>query len=400
MAETLQFNRATDADIPTLARIITLAFAGTTEGVTKWLTEHGLEHIRVLREGAAIPAMLRRVDMGQYFGGRCVKLMGIAGVGTAPELRGRGYARRMMEMVVREAFDEGVALSGLYASTQALYRQSGFEQAGHRFLTKIPIARLVGIGKARRVVALTEADHPRVEAVYRAFAAHWAGALERAPYGWKRIRKMWDAEYQGFGVLDDAGTLTGYLYMSQSRDASTGRQEITLSDIAFANADAARALIGLLADFEPMANTVTLGGGPMHPIVTLLPQQRYEVKLKDYWMLRVINVARAIEDRGYWSAVRGGVTLEVRDDVVAANTGSWRVEIEGGRASVRRGSGGGSGGGGGRVACDIKGLAAMYSGLYTPRQAALLGLCEGDDAGLDVLGAAFGHGTPWMTDHF
>ena len=117
-------------------------------------------------------------------------------------------------------------------------------------------------------------------------------------------------------------------------------------------------------------------------------------------MLRVINVARAIEDRGYWSAVRGGVTLEVRDDVVAANTGSWRVEIEGGRASVRRGSGGGSGGGGGRVACDIKGLAAMYSGLYTPRQAALLGLCEGDDAGLDVLGAAFGHGTPWMTDHF
>jgi hypothetical protein len=42
----------------------------------------------------------------------------------------------------------------------------------------------------------------------------------------------------------------------------------------------------------------------------------------------------------------------------------------------------------------------MYSGLYTPRQAALLGLCEGDDAGFDVLGAAFAQGTPWMTDHY
>lgn len=395
MAETLQLTRPTDADIPTLVRIITLAFAGTTEGVTKWLTEHGLEHLRVLRDGAAIPAMLRRVDMGQYFGGRCVKLMGIAGVGTAPEMRGRGYARRMMEMVVREAFDEGVPLGGLYASTQALYRQSGYEQAGHRFLTKIPVARLVGIGKARRVIALTDADHPRIEAVYRAFAANWAGALDRAPYGWKRIRKMWDAEYQGFGVLDDSGTLTGYLYLSQSRDAASGRQELTLSDIAFAHADAARALIGLLADFEPMANSVTLGGGPMHPLVTLLPQQRYEVKLKDYWMLRVINVAKAIEDRGYSGAVRGGVTLEVRDDVVAANAGQWAVQIEHGRASVRRGATAG-----GRVACDIKGFAAMYSGLYTPRQAALLGLCEGDEAGMDLLAAAFGQGTPWMTDHF
>jgi predicted acetyltransferase len=395
VADTLTLTRASDADVPTLARIIVLAFAGTTEGVTKWLTEHGLQHLRVLRDGDAIPAMLRRIDMGQYFGGRRVSLMGIAGVGTAPEYRGRGYARRMMEMIVREAHDEGVALGGLYASTQALYRQSGYEQAGHRFLTKIPVSRLEGIGKARRVVSLTEADHSRIEAVYKTYAALWAGSLDRAPYGWQRIRKMWDSEYQGFGVLDDAGALGGYLYLSQSCDATTGRQELTLSDIAFTSVEHARALIGLLADFEPMANTVTLGGGPMHPIVTLLPQQRYEVKLKDYWMLRIIHVAKALEDRGYSTAVKGAVTLDLRDDIIAANAGVWRVEIEGGRARMTRG-----GVGSGRVACDIKGLAAMYSGLYTPRQAAILGLCEGDDAGFDVLGAAFAQGTPWMTDHY
>ncbi|MBY0114347.1 MAG: GNAT family N-acetyltransferase [Phycisphaerales bacterium] len=393
--DSVSLSRPTDADIPTLVRIITLAFAGTTEGVTKWLTEHGLQHLRVLREGDVIPAMLRRVDMGQYFGGRRVGLMGIAGVGTAPEHRGRGYARQMMELIVREAFEQGVPLGGLYASTQALYRQSGYEQAGHRFLTKIPISRLEGIGKARRVVSLTEADHPRIEAVYKAFAALWPGALDRAPYGWQRIRKMWDSEYQGFGVLNEAGELGGYLYLSQSRDAATGRQELTLSDIAFTNVDHARALIGLLADFEPMANTVSLAGGPMHPLVTLLPQQRYEVKFKDYWMLRVINVAKAIESRGYSSAVRGGVTIDVRDDVVPANAGAWRVEIEGGRATVTRGTTGPA-----RLACDIKGLAAIYSGLYTPRQAALLGLCEGDDAAFDLLAAAFAQGTPWMSDHF
>ncbi|MFN9974598.1 MAG: GNAT family N-acetyltransferase, partial [Phycisphaerae bacterium] len=112
MADPLTLTLASAADVPTLARIIVLAFAGTTEGVTKWLTEHGLQHLRVLRDGDAIPAMLRRIDMGQYFGGRRVSLMGIAGVGTAPEYRGRGSARRMMEMRVREAREEGGALGG------------------------------------------------------------------------------------------------------------------------------------------------------------------------------------------------------------------------------------------------------------------------------------------------
>jgi len=383
-------------DLPEVARLITLAFAGTLERSTKWVKENGLENIRVLREGKAIPACLRRIEMGQFFGGKRVPLCGIAGVATAPECRGKGHARRIMEACVREMHERGDAIGGLYCSTQALYRQSGFEQAGHRCLIKIPVARMLGGQKGRNVIVLKEADMPRVEACYRQFASAFNGMLDRREYIWKRIKEAPDSKNQGYGVLDERGSLTGYLFMSQPRDSKTGRQDLQLSDIAFTTADAGRQLIAFLADYEPMADSVHFGGGPLHPLLTLLPQQRYEVKLKDYWMLRVVDVKRAFEARGYSSAVRAGVDIDVIDDVVEANSGRWRAEFGDGKARLKKLNGGGRTG----VSCGIRGLAAIYSGLYSPRQAASIGLCAGDDKSLDILGGALAGGTPWMTDHY
>jgi len=393
-----KFETAKRSDIPEVARLITLAFAGTLERSTKWVKDNGLENIRVLREGKSIPACLRRIEMGQFFGGKRVPLCGIAGVATAPESRGKGHARRMMEECVREMHERGEAIGGLYCSTQALYRQSGFEQAGHRFMTKVPVSRLLVGPKARRVIALKESDQPRIEACYRRFASRFDGMLDRTQYIWKRIKERPDDKFQGYGVLDDQGELTGYMFMAQSRDTNSIRQELQVSDLAFNSAEAGKQLIAFLADYEPMADFVTLAGGPLHPLMTLLPQQRYEVKFKDYWMLRVVDVKRALEARGYSSAVRGSVEIDVQDDVVAANNGRWSAEFGGGRARLKKI--GAVGGGRSGVSCNIRGLAAMYTGLYSPRQAAGIGLCSGDDKSLDILGGVLAGGTPWMSDHY
>ena len=391
-----KFETARPSDIPEVARLITLAFAGTLERSTKWVKDNGLENIRVLRDGKAIPACLRRIEMGQFFGGRSVPLCGIAGVATAPECRGRGHARRMMEACVREMHERGDAIGGLYCSTQALYRQSGFEQAGHRFMIKIPISRLLGGSKARNTIVLKESDQKRIEACYRRYAAAYNGMLDRTEYIWKRIKERPDGKSQGYGVLDARGELAGYLFMEQARDAHSIRQELQLSDLAFTTPEAGRQLIAFLADYEPMADFVTFAGGPLHPLLTLLPQQRYEVKLKDYWMLRVVDVKKAIEARGYSTSVNASAALNITDETIPANTGKWRLELADGKASVRRSNGSERTG----ISCGIRGLAAIYSGLYTPRQASAIGLCAGDEKSLDVLGCVFSGGTPWMSDHY
>src|SRR5262245_8366746 len=106
------------SDLPAVTRLIVHAFAGTPAGTQAWLKFAGQEHVRVVREdGNREPrACLLRVPMGQYFGGRPVSMLGIAGVAVAPEARGRGLAKRMMQEAVIEAARDGFALSALYPS--------------------------------------------------------------------------------------------------------------------------------------------------------------------------------------------------------------------------------------------------------------------------------------------
>lgn len=387
------------AEMDAVARILALAFASEPAGVREWVENAGIEHMRVMREGERVIGTLLRIPMGQYFGGRAVSLVGVAGVGVAPEARGAGVARRMMAEAVNEIRDGGVALSGLYCSTQALYRQSGYEMAGSRFMTTIPIARISGMPKARRVVVLGQEHEAEVRAVYADWARRFDGALERGEYIWKRVRAWRGQQYQGFGVTDEAGRLRGYFYMSQTRDMTSGRQDITLSDVAFRDAEAGRQLLGLLADFEPMGDKVTLAGGAMHPLVGLLPQQRYTVTFRDYWMIRVADVKRALEARGYPLGVDVEVVLKVSDEVIAVNHGAWRLRVKGGVGTVER-CGEGDVKEDGAVTLHVRGLAALYSGWMSPIQAEVLGWCAGSERALRVLGGVFANGGPWMADFY
>src|SRR5262245_24322205 len=125
MPLTAQYGKlAGDTDLSAVARILALAFAGTPEGVVEWVRNGGPENLRGLREGEAVTACLLRIPMGQYFGGASVPMLGIAGVGVAPENRGGGRALRLMRDSVQEAVSEGWPVMGLYASTQAVDRKA------------------------------------------------------------------------------------------------------------------------------------------------------------------------------------------------------------------------------------------------------------------------------------
>ncbi|NUQ68279.1 MAG: GNAT family N-acetyltransferase [Phycisphaerales bacterium] len=383
-----------DADIATIARVMAHAFAGTRESSAQWLTAAGLEHMRVLRTpDGSTPACLMRIPMAQFYGGRSVPMVGIAGVGVAPEARGRGHAAAMMRACVQNLHDEGVALSGLYCSTQALYRRVGYEQAGLRYQIRLPISRISVPGKARNVRPLEKADEPLVRACYAAYAPRFDGALDRGAYCWGRVACFREVEHYPFGFFNVAGDLEGYVYLSQQR-LPTGRHEVWLTDLAFLTPDAGRQILAFFADFEPTADTIVFHGSPAHPLLALLPQQRYSVEFKDVWMIRVTHLERALTSRGYNPGVSAAVTLDLHDDIIASHTGRWTIGVEDGRGTVARG------GEGPVLSCTIRGLAAMYSGLFTPTQARMLGWCSGGDEAMHAAGAIFHGSMPWMIDQF
>lgn len=383
-----------------VVRLLRLAFGGTAEGIVGYLDTMDRANVRVLERDGTVVATAARVPMGQYFGGRSVPMTGIASVGVAPEARGRGAARALMESVVREIASEGTALSSLYPSTQALYRQVGYEQAGSRYhiqATLRDLAILRGEGRGRTVSVLDGVD-TRVRACHEAFASAWNGALDRGAFVWSRVERNRDDRYEGFGVPDASGrNLDGYMFLGQRRDPAAGRFDLVLSDIAFRNAEAGRTLLSALADFSTVGMRVLFHGGPVHPLLALMPQQWHQLSLGDYWMTRVTALPEAIASRGWPAGLETSFTLELDDPLVPAHAGTWMIEVSGGEGRARRPTRVDEGAG---IRTGPRGLAAIYTGFYSPRQAKMLGLLEGPDEALARAAAAFAGTTPWMSEMF
>lgn len=383
-------------DLDVVARMVALSFSGTPDKTKEWLASGGHENLRVVREGGRAVSSLLQIPMGAYFGGRSVPLLGVAGVAVAPESRGRGLAEFLMRSFIRSAHEQGWALAGLYASTHTLYRKIGYEHAGHRFQYTVPFVR-IDAARAREdgwtVVALGESDEADVRACYAAFARRFEGALDRGPYIWSRLRKLREDVYTGFGIRDASGTLRAYVFLTQQRSGTTGRHDVILSDLVFLDADAGRRLWNLLRDFQTMGESVVFYGGPTHPALQLLNQQRHEVKLKDDWLIRVVDARKALEARGYSPAVRAELQLEIEDELVPANAGRFVLRVAEGRGSLHPG-------GKGSIRVSARGLATLYSGFNSPTQARMLGLVDGPEAELERADSVFARSTPWMSDMY
>lgn len=386
-----------EADLPAVTRIIAHAFAGTRDGAEKWLRETGLDFMRVLRRAdGSTPACLMRIPMGQFFGGLSVPMLGIAAVGVAPEARGAGLARLLMTAALREARAGGFALSALYASTQSLYRKVGFEQAGYRFVHRMPVHRIDPASDAPTLVPLGPEDWDAIKDCGRTAAARFNGNLDRGEYVWSRVGKRRDTEFAPFGLRGASGGVEAYLFLNQERDADSGRHDLVLSDCAWRTPDGARALLAFLASFGSMANDAVMHGGPTHPLSPYTGLQITRTTLHEVWMLRVVDVALAMSARGFPRGLEAQFTLAVRDNDLPENDGVWAVRVQDGRAQAHRAALPSPR----HMACCVRGLAMVYAGLATPTQAAAAGLVEGDAASLEALDGVFHGGTPWMSDFF
>lgn len=399
--------RTDEAGLPQLVGLISRAYGMPAERTERWLRGAGIEHLRWVSEGAsgAPIGSLLRLPMGQFFGGRSVTNLGIAGVAVAPEKRGRGIARMLMQGALREARADGFALASLYASTQTLYRKVGFEPAGFCFRYRVqlpsdrpaPNTKDAKAAPRLKVELLTPAQHDEVRQCYSAYARCHGGMLDRGPQLWNRVYELRGQPFDGYGFRNREGQLEAYVFLSQRwlTDA-LGQVDLYISDVAFLSASAAQEVLTFLFDFGMIARTMELHGGPYHPLLVALPQQRFEVSKYEYWLLRVLDVEKALAMRGYAAGVSAQVALEVTDELLAENRGHFALEVSGGRGAVQRKQLPGAP----LLRVSARGLAPIYSGLLSARQAKLAGLADGSDEDLAAFDALFCGPPPAFSDMF
>src|ERR1051325_739282 len=327
-------------------------------------------------------------------GGRRWRMMGVAGVAVAPEAGGRGLATRVMQKLLKEARAEGVPISTLYPATLPLYRRVGFEQAGYWMEYRLPLSRIDGPSSGLQVRPLhEEQDMAAAKACYRGMACGFDGYLDRGDYVWNRITNPRQGAATGFAIdATDGKGLAGYAFIRQERLPSM-RHDVHVTDLCAATPTAAARLLNFLSEFGSVGEEAVFFGGPLHPLTALLGEQKFKMTFKEYWMVRILDVAAALTMRGYMAGVSAEVHLDVGDELFPENAGRYVLRVADGRGTVQRG-------GNGTVRLNVRALAALYTGFATPHGLKLLGRIEGDEPSLRMAAAAFAGGTPAMPDMF
>ncbi|CCH18714.1 GNAT family N-acetyltransferase [Micromonospora lupini] len=322
----------------------------------------------------------------QWWSGRAVPAADVGGVAVAPEARGRGVARALLTALLRGARERGAAVSALYPTVAAPYRSCGWETAGVLRTVDLATAALPRHRPSAHLTvrAGTPADLPAVTALYERVARHRNGMLTRRGELFDHFAADGGLPGDGLTVVEADGDLVGYATWQRGR--GYGADSVLTVDEALAvTAEAARELVGVLASWASVAPTLRLCPLDGDAVSTVLPLESARDHERDLWMHRPVDVARAVEARGWPAHTRGVVDFALTDALAEWNTGTWRLTVADGAADLTRIDAAAD------LRLDVRGFALLYAGAAYARSVAQAGLLHHsagvDPAALDLLGA-------------
>lgn len=356
----------------------------------------GQENFRVIRRAGEIAGGLAILQMGQWYGKQSIPMAGIASVGVLPEHRGTGVAADLLFRTLKELYANGVPLSTLYAATQRPYRKVGYEQAGlccHFALPTESIRLDMGKVSAQEIRRLpmqpVSLDCDIFPALYQQWAVKNNGNLERNQVMWRLLVESPKDEAIYAYLIGSESQPEGYVIFKQRSEDGN----IEIRDWVVLTPAAARRLWLFLADHRSLVHQVLWYGSPLNPLLLLLPEQTERVKHLSRWMLRIVDVPKALAKRGYPVGIEAELHLDVRDNLLLENNGQFILTVSGGRGEVTPG-------GRGELQLHVRGLAPLYTGLFTPDQLKLTGQIEASEAAISVATQLFTGSEPWMSDRF
>lgn len=365
-----------------------------------WVDGLPVDETIAMVEPGRVASVVRMLPYTVWVGGRELPMGGIGGVATWNDCQGQGYAGTLMTESVRLMRERGFSVSSLYPFSHRYYRKFGWESSGERLvLSEFTQGDLIRYEELHCVRAcLTDADFERVAAVYGEFAVSLNGMAARGPENWTRRRNgLVDARGQAY-LIEEAGRATGYFFCEHPAQPD-GVIESRTTELACVTPGAWRALFGFLSTLPTVVKKITVSVPPSPPVLHHFKEPFFSIRRRPTFQFRVVDVEKALAERGIDSDVEGDVAIEIRDAQADWNTGVWKLAFGGGRCQARRTSGAKP-----DLSMSIQEFSTLFIGAVDPVAMARRGAFPAASATfaaiLRLLRDAFHDRTPYLADAF
>jgi predicted acetyltransferase len=320
-----------------------------------------------------------------FFGGLEAQVGSIASIGVAPEARGRGIGKSLMEELHRLSAARGDALALLYPFRAAFYAPLGYGPVtSFRRLAISPESiprEWIRSDKTSVVRAMHPKDRASIEALYETVARTKTGRMRRTSALWDRFfldeRRAW------FVAIRDRN-IVGYVVWSTRQVEEHARTSLIVHEITAIDDLTKRLLFGLIGAQRDQVTSVFLETDAKDPIDSALLDPDSHVfgtlalehpfgEVATGPVVRIHDPKKAIEARGFTNDGRAILKIEKNAPV--------EIRVESGRASIhatREKP---------QMTLDRRCLASLLYGAISPSDASAIALCtiHRDAAELDRL---------------
>lgn len=366
--------------------------------VDDYVERTGPGEFRVVEAGGEITSLLRLDRQAQWWLGRALPSAQVLQLATPPQHRGAGHGGRLLAGLLAELHGDGVPLATLTPSTFPFYRGAGFEVAGSWTWYEARSEHLPKRTDPYRAWPVSLEDPAELAEVYRRVAPSRHGAFERGDRFWRQLARRTRDKTTAAFVLDGPDGPVGWAVATLEfrSDPAPFQTRVEVADWGcLPGADAA--LFALFAGYASMSGMVAWSGPDPDPAAIWALTDRFaRLTERWHWMLRLVDLPAALQARPWPAGLAGQVAFRVEDPVCPWNSGSWRLELEGGQGRLEPAPPPAE-----APTADIRGLASLFTGFATPDDLVRAGLLTGFDAGaIDLLRAAFASPRPWTAEFY
>jgi len=246
----------------------------------------------------------------------------VVGVSTFPQVRGRGYMKKIMEYSLNELYRKKQLVSILMPIDYRLYRKYGYEHCYDQLEYNIDIESLKNFKLIGRLYKADETHIDDLININNLFLNDVNGNTVRDKDYYINLFKEIESENGHIYVYKD-GSYKGYVIYFLNGD------NMFVRELFYKDLDSLKSILKFIYNHNTQCEKVTISSPINDKIRFILDNPKtVDIKVKPFMMGRVINVKEYLEGLEIKSDEEISANIYIEDKFIKENNGIFNISIK------------------------------------------------------------------------